>query len=121
LDALKKGVPISRITMSSDGGAGYPRLGPNGEGVGFYMAGPESILETVRELVQAGLSWGQAVSFVTSNTADLLGLVKKGRVEVGSDADILILKKSGDVDRVYCRGKLMVKDRKPVVQGLFED
>ncbi len=28
LDALEKGVPISRITMSSDGGAGYPRLNP---------------------------------------------------------------------------------------------
>jgi beta-aspartyl-dipeptidase (metallo-type) len=121
LDALEKGVPISRITMSSDGGAGYPRLGPNGEEMGFYMAGPESILETVRELVQAGLSWGQAVSFATVNTADLLGLAKKGRLEVGSDADILILTKSGNVDRVYCRGKLMVKDRKPVVQGLFED
>jgi beta-aspartyl-dipeptidase (metallo-type) len=121
LDVLEKGVPISRITMSSDGGAGYPRPNPNGEGMAFYMAGPESILETVREMVQAGLSWGQAVSFVTSNTADLLGLVRKGRVEVGSDADIVILTKSGDVDRVYCRGRLMVKDGKPIVRGLFEE
>ena len=53
--------------------------------------------------------------------ADLLGLVKKGRLDVGSDADILILKRSGDVDRVYCRGKLMVKERKPVVREFFED
>jgi len=121
LDALENGFPDSRITMSSDGGALYPRRNPTTGEVVYYMAGPDSLLETIRELVQAGLSWGQAVSFVTSNTADLLGLVRKGRVEVGSDADILILTKSGDVDRVYCRGRLMVKDGKPIVRGLFEE
>ena len=121
LDALEKDVPISRMTMSSDGGAAYPRPSSKPGSGKFYMAGPDSILETVRELVKAGLSWGKAVSFVTNHTADLLGLVRKGRLKVGSDADILILTRPGDVDRVYCRGRLMVKDGKPVVRGLFEE
>lgn len=121
LDALEKDVPSVRMTMSSDGGGSYPRPNAMTGEPELYVAGPESILETMRELVKAGLSWGQAVSFATVNTADLLGLVEKGRLEVGLDADILILTKSGDVDRVYCRGKLMVSDGKPIVKGLWED
>jgi len=121
LDALEKDVPVSRITMSSDGGAAYPRPSSNRGRGEFYMAGPDSILETVRELVKAGLSWGQAVGFVTRHPADLLGLGRKGRLETGSDADIVILTRSGDVDRVYCRGRLMVKDGKPIVRELFEE
>jgi len=121
LDALEKDVPSVRMTMSSDGGGSYPRPNARTGEPELYVAGPESILETIREVVRAGLSWGQAASFATINTANLLGLWKKGRVEVGSEADILILTKSGNVDRVYCRGKVMVSDGKPIVKGLCED
>jgi beta-aspartyl-dipeptidase (metallo-type) len=83
------------------------------------MAGPEAILGTVRELVAGGMNWGQAAAFATRHVADLLGLGRKGRLAVGSDADILILDAGGDVDRVYGRGRLLVSQGVPIVRGPF--
>jgi len=121
LNALDRGVLDSRITISTDSGAAFLRPNKSTGDSEFYMAGPDSLLETVCELVKAGLSWSKATSFATKNTADLFGLTRKGRIEVDSDADVLILTPSADVDRVYCRGRLMVKDGKPIVRGLCEE
>ncbi len=118
-DALAAGVPPGRITLSTDSGAAYPRLDAGGQALGQYMAGPDSILETLRELVGEGLSWGQAVPFATRNVADLLGLPHKGRIAPGCDADLLLLSPAGELDRVYARGRLMVEQGKPLVQGPF--
>ncbi|MCL2702489.1 MAG: hypothetical protein FWE91_02630 [Defluviitaleaceae bacterium] len=38
----------------------------------------------------------------------------------GADADILLLDKSLGLCDLYSRGKLMVKDGKPIVLGMFE-
>lgn len=120
LEALAAGVPAARITLSSDSGAAYPRLDAGGRGVGQYMAGPESLLQTMRELVRDGLTWGQAVAFATRHVADLLGLRHKGRIAAGADADLLLLTSAGEVDRVYCRGRLLVEGGEPIVRGPFE-
>lgn len=59
LEALAAGVPAARLTLSSDSGATYPRLDSGGREVGQYMAGPDSLLLTMRELVRDGLTWGE--------------------------------------------------------------
>jgi beta-aspartyl-dipeptidase (metallo-type) len=118
-EALTAGVPAARITLSTDSGVPYPRLDAIGQVVGHYMAGPESLLETIRELVQGGLTWGQAVGFVTRNVADLLGLQRKGRIVPGRDADLLLLTREGRADQVFCRGRLLVNAGEPVVHGIF--
>jgi len=91
------------MTLSTDSGVPYPKLDASGSAVGLYMAGPDAILETIRELVQVGFSWGSAAAFATANTASVLGLSRKGRLVAGTDADILILEADGRVDRVYAR------------------
>jgi len=118
-EALSAGVPAERITLSTDSGVPYPRLDAAGKIVGLYMAGPEAILGTVREMVAGGMSWGQAAAFATRHVADLLGLGRKGRLAVGSDADILILDAGGTVDRIYGRGRLLVSHGAPIVRGPF--
>jgi len=120
LEALAAGLPASRITLSTDSGAAYPRLDATGHTVGEYMAGPESLLQTMRELVQGGLTWGQAVAFATRHVADLLGLRHKGRIAEGCDADLVFLTGAGEVDRVYGRGRLLVEGGKPIVRGPFD-
>ena len=120
LEALAAGLPASRITLSTDSGAAYPRLDATGHTVGQYMAGPESLLQTMRELVQGGLTWGQAVAFATRHVADLLGLRHKGRIAEGCDADLVFLTGAGEVDRVYGRGRLLVEGGKPIVRGPFD-
>ncbi len=119
-EALAAGMPAARITLSSDSGAAYPRLDATGRTVGQYMAGPESLLQTMLELVRDGLTWGQAVAFATRHVADLLGLCRKGRIAEGCDADLLFLTPSGDVDRVYGRGHLLVEGGQSTVRGPFD-
>jgi beta-aspartyl-dipeptidase (metallo-type) len=118
-EALESGVPAARMTLSTDTGVPYPRLDGAGNVVGLYMAGPDAILETLRELVQTGFSWGEAAAFATVHTAHILGLSRKGRLAAGADADILVLDGAGEVDRVFARGREMVADGQPVVRGPF--
>ena len=118
-EALAAGVPATRMTLSTDTGVPYPRLDASGKVVGLYMAGPEAILGTIRELVQTGFSWGEAAVFATTHTASILGLSRKGRLAAGADADILVLDAAGQVDRVYARGREMVADGKPTIRGPF--
>jgi beta-aspartyl-dipeptidase (metallo-type) len=120
LEALAAKVPPARLTLSSDSGAAYPRLDAAGRDVGQYMAGPDSVLQTMRELVREGLTWGQAVAFATRHVANLLGLHRKGQIGEGTDADLVLLTGGGDVDRVVARGRLLVEGGKPVVRGPFE-
>ena len=119
LQALADRVPPARITLSSDSGAAYPRLNAAGCVMGQYMAGPDSLLATVRELAGSGLPWGQAARFCTAHAADLLRLPRKGYLRPGRDADVVVLSKGGDVDRVYARGRLTVEKGAPVVRGPF--
>lgn len=119
-EALELGIPPDRLTLSSDSGAAYPRFTGTGGASELYMAGPDSLLETVRELVLSGLTWGRAASFATRHPADRLGLRHKGRIAAGADADLLLLTSEGEVDRVYCRGRLMVEEGRPIVRGPFE-
>jgi beta-aspartyl-dipeptidase (metallo-type) len=116
-EALRAGVPPERITLSSDSGSAHLR--PGGSGAS-YMAGPDTLLQTLKGLVREGLSWAQASAFASRNAADLLGLSRKGRIAEGADADLLLLTGDGEIDRVWCRGRLMVAGGDPVVRGYFE-
>jgi beta-aspartyl-dipeptidase (metallo-type) len=118
-EALSAGVPRERVTLSTDSGAAYPRFDEAGRTVGRYMPGPEGLLQTVRELVKAGLPWGEAAAFCGAHAADLLGLERKGRLRPGRDADLLVLTEAGTVDRVYARGRLLVAGAAPCVRGAF--
>jgi beta-aspartyl-dipeptidase (metallo-type) len=118
-EALATGVPAERITLSSDGGAAYPRLDAEGAVLEMYTAGPESLLRTVRELVDQGLTWEQAVRFCSAHVADLLGLLRKGYVRPGRDADLLILTAAGQLDTVLAKGRIMVRAGQAAVQGSF--
>jgi beta-aspartyl-dipeptidase (metallo-type) len=118
-EALAAGVPAARMTLSTDSGVPYPKLDASGKMIGLYMAGPDAILGTIRELLQTGLSWGAAAAFATANTAGLLGLTRKGRLAAGADADVLILDAGGQVDRVYARGRQLVREGQPLVWGPF--
>jgi beta-aspartyl-dipeptidase (metallo-type) len=113
--ALAAGVPVRRMTLSSDSGVPYPRT----DSAGLYMVGPDAIFGTVQELVWGGLQWGQAAAFATRHAADLLGLERKGRLTPGRDADMLVLDASGHLEQVYARGRLLVSEGAPVVRGPY--
>ena len=57
---------------------------------------------------------------MTSNVADLLRFHRKGRINTGFDADLLVINETHDIQSVMANGVWHVKQGKQLVKGLFE-
>ncbi|MGN6150448.1 MAG: beta-aspartyl-peptidase [Lysobacteraceae bacterium] len=89
---LAAGVPLDRITLSSDGQASLPQFDADGRLLALDVAPIASLLDGVRALVREhGLSLGDALTAATATPARVWGLPRKGRLAVGADADVLLL------------------------------
>jgi len=89
---LAAGVPLERITLSSDGQASLPQFDPDGRLLALDVAPIASLLDCVRALVREhGLALGDALAAATATPARVWGLPRKGRLAVGADADVLLL------------------------------
>lgn len=121
--ALDAGVELSHITMSSDGNGSMPRFDEKGNTVGVMVASEDSLLEELRDLVlDEGVELDRAVQVVTSNVAKALKLwPRKGTIEIGADADIVVLTSEVNLHQVWAKGQLMVDDGNPIVFGTFEN
>ena len=96
---------LTRLTVSSDAAINSPR----------------SLYEQVRScVVEHGFNLQQVLPIVTSNTARTLKLDCKGRLEVGRDADVLVLRKDSlEIREVIARGRRMVRDARLCVTETF--
>jgi beta-aspartyl-dipeptidase (metallo-type) len=45
---------------------------------------------------------------------------QKGTLNIGSDADIVVMDKDLNIEHVFAKGKCMLRDGIPVVKGTFE-
>ena len=118
---LAEGVPEDRVTWSSDGQGSLPSFDDDGKLSGLTVGRCASLLSALREAVlERGVPLCTAVRPITSNPAAILKLPRKGRVEPGADADLVVL--DGDLNPrvVIALGQVMVRDGKPVVHGAFE-
>lgn len=89
---LDTGVPAAAITLSSDGQASLPHFDATGRLVGMGVAPIASLWQSVVEAVQAhGIAFETALATATLHPADAWGLPRKGRIDVGADADLLLL------------------------------
>ncbi|MFN2636495.1 MAG: amidohydrolase family protein [Gemmatimonadaceae bacterium] len=93
---LEHGGPPERFTISSDADSTTPDV--------FYG-------QICGLVVQHNLPLETVLPFVTSNTAEILKLKTKGRLEEGCDADVLVLTEGSlDIREVIARGKRLVVD-----------
>lgn len=121
MTALASEVPLSRLTLSSDGNGSQPEFDERGNLTGIGVAGFESLAETLRQLVQQHhLPLAQALCPLTRTVAEFLGLEHKGRLAVGCDADLLVLNEVLEVNHLWAKGKMVVRDGKACVKGTFE-
>lgn len=89
-----KGGPADRITASTDASISSPR----------------DLLAQVRACLDAGFALPDVLPLVTSNTASILKLPGKGRVEVGADADLVVVERGSlTVVEVVAGGRRLVK------------
>ncbi|MBW8366674.1 MAG: beta-aspartyl-peptidase [Arenimonas sp.] len=89
---LASGLPVSRISLSSDGQASLPDFDAQGRLRGMEVADVGSLLRSLAQAVtRHGLPLAAALPAATSTPADIWGLRGKGRLAVGADADLLLL------------------------------
>jgi beta-aspartyl-dipeptidase (metallo-type) len=89
---LRDGADIHRIGMSSDAQASLPDFDADGRLRGIATARIDSLPAALREAVRIhGIALSDALLTVTANPASFWGLSRKGRIEAGMDADLLLL------------------------------
>lgn len=121
LRALEAGVPLDRMTFSSDGRGGVRRIDPITK-VSTYTPAPLHLnYKEMRLLVKEGqLPLEQAVRLITTNPAQNMNLKKKGHIIVGYDADFCILDDDLILTEVIAKGQLMMKDSIVIKKGSYE-
>ena len=117
---LESDVPPERFTVSSDGGGCLPVFDEDGRVTEMDVGDPGSLIDCVRQLLAAGRPLEQILPPFTSNVADLLHLSGKGRIEVGADADLVVLDDDGRVGEVMARGVWHMRGGEVVRRGRFE-
>src|SRR5690625_1310262 len=91
--------------------------------VGFGVASTRTLYEKVTNAVKNGeLTLEEILPLVTSNTADVLKQSDKGRIIENNAADNVVMdKRSLEVDHEFAKGRNMLKDKEIIVKGNIEN
>ncbi len=121
--ALEVGVPIERLSFSSDAQGSLPNFDEKGQLVGLDVGKADSLLESIRSAVNlSGVPFHVALQTITSTPARLLKLTSKGSIGVGLAADLVMLQpETLDIDTVISRGQVMLENGTPIIGGTFEE
>ena len=120
--ALDAGVPVDRITLSSDSNGSMPIFDAKGNVVKLGVGDIQCLFDDWQRLVKAGLSLEDSLKIVTVNPAKRVGLFEsKGSIAPGKDADLLLLGPDLKIDSVVAKGRLMVHKGTVLVKGTFEE
>lgn len=122
MECLEKGVPLEKITISSDGNGSMAVYNDKGKVERLLVTQLDGLSSELTALVNnEGLELGQALKTVTSNVAAALGIDRhKGRLQQGFDADIVIMEEDLTIKGVYARGRKMMENSIVLVKGTFE-
>ena len=122
LYALEKGVAIDQMTFSSDGNAGLTKFDANGNSIGVTKAPiDQNLAQTVALIQKGGVAITDAFKLITLNPANNLGLQCKGRIEVGSDADLCCFTNDLKLTDVFAMGQQMMVNGDIIVEGNYEN
>lgn len=112
--------PADRITLSSDANGSQPVWNEKGELIGMGVASMDTLLQCVAELCAAGMPLEEALRPVTSTVAQALGLAgRKGHIQAGADADLVLLSERLTPHMVMARGQILMDQGKVLKKGFF--
>lgn len=120
---LNLGVPVERITFTSDGNVSMPVVDADGKRTGgMRVTGVDYLTDEWRAAVrECDLPFEKMLLPVTVTPARVLGLTgRKGCIATGADADLVAW--DGDLRprTVIARGKTMLHEGELLVKGPFE-
>ncbi|AMD02076.1 Isoaspartyl dipeptidase [Halomonas chromatireducens] len=97
----------SRITLSSDANASLPQFDEARRFVGLRAGRLGSLFEVLGQCINDhGIPLERAIGVASTHAADALKLPRKGRLQVGSDADLLVLAEDEwATDEVWAMGR----------------
>jgi len=96
-----------------------PHFDADGRVDGMEVAGPHSLGDVLAELLQQGVELSEALPAFTSNPARVVGLAK-GSIQVGRDADLVVLNPDHSARDVMAMGRWHVREGRQQIQGTFE-
>jgi beta-aspartyl-dipeptidase (metallo-type) len=108
---LASDLPGNLISVSSDGGGCLPVFDEQGRMVKYEVGTSASLLEALSELTSSGVALECVLPAFTSNPAEHLRLDGKGRIAVGYDADLVVLKEDGSVASVFTAAETHYKNK----------
>ena len=120
--AGQEGVPMDRLTFSSDGQGSWSSYDESGHLKEIGVTDVGNLFRQFRHLaVDGAMDLTQALSFFTSNVAKALEIYpKKGCIAGGADADMLLLRPDLTLDTVIARGAVMMRDGIVLKKGTYE-
>lgn len=120
--AISAGVSDDFITFSTDGHASLPQFNDDGELDSLKVGAMTSLLDALKaSVLESDIPLEIALKTVTQNPARVLKLPSKGRLEVGLDADLLILSKDLSLQSVMAGGQWFMHNTQLVRKGTFEE
>ncbi len=115
-----KGLPFTRLMASSDSNGSLPVFDAEGRLVRLDIAREKDLFRKFTDVLRRGLLPVEtAVRVFSTNAADFYKLGKKGRVEPGRDADLIVLDADFALSEVFARGRHMMVGGRGVARGTF--
>jgi beta-aspartyl-dipeptidase (metallo-type) len=101
---IKNGVPIERVTMSTDGNGSMPKFDKKKEIVGMLVGSVSSLYKEFIDIIkEEKMPIEDAIRVTSTNISKHLKLIKKGEIKAGKDADLIVLDKEHTSNKVcYC-------------------
>ncbi|MBU0912517.1 MAG: beta-aspartyl-peptidase [Gammaproteobacteria bacterium] len=117
LQAVKAGVNLQQVTFSSDANASLPMFDAQNNFVGLGEGRIASLYEEMTDAIRLGVPVQDALRVVTANPARILKLPHKGQLQVGADADLLLIDKNTlQLKAVMAKGRWLFSDGRVAVQ-----
>jgi len=115
-----KGLPFNRMMVSSDSNGSLPVFDESGGLVRLTIATEADLFRKFRDILRGDpLPVETVVRLFSTNAADFYKLGKKGRIEPGRDADLIILDRDLELSDVLAKGRRMMAAGTLLAHGTF--